>query len=71
MPPEPARGVVVDARADVYALGVTLVLLTTGALPGAAGPLRASTTALLLQARPDDRFDDMAAQAEALRALAV
>ena len=33
MAPEQGRGEPVDARADIHALGVTLIVLATGAFP--------------------------------------
>jgi len=39
MPPEQARGGIVDARADLYALGVTLFFLCTGGLPFEEGDI--------------------------------
>ena len=66
MAPEQARGETarIDARTDVYALGVTLYALLTGARPFARGSLLATLTAVLRDApRPPRELDPEIPQA--------
>ena len=43
MPVEQMHGLELDARTDIYALGMTLVVLATGSLPGRSQPLTSYT----------------------------
>jgi len=51
MPPEQARGEVVDARADVYAIGAVLYHLATGQAPYAA-PTATEVLAMVVEGPP-------------------
>lgn len=56
--PEQLRGLPVDARADIYALGCTAVALITGAPPGSSRPLPEAVRPVIdraLAADPDQR----------------
>ncbi|HEY0138938.1 MAG TPA: protein kinase, partial [Nannocystis sp.] len=55
MAPEQLSGTPVDARADVYALGLMLFEMVTGALPFAGGTPLASALARLTERPPDPR----------------
>lgn len=73
MPPEQARGGIIDARADQYAFCVTLCESICGGRPPPGEPLpplpRAIRTVLQrgLLAEPDDRFAEMRALLSRLR----
>lgn len=55
MAPEQVRGAAVDERADLYALGVMMYRLLTGALPFSGPTLLATATARLFHDPPDVR----------------
>jgi serine/threonine protein kinase len=65
MAPEQIRGTAVDARADLFALGVVLYELVTGVNPF-AGRDPASTIARILQAEPERLHDRAPAAAPAI-----
>ena len=65
MSPEQIRGTAVDARADLFALGVVLYELVTGVNPFAGGD-PASTIARILEAEPERLRDRAPANAPAV-----
>ena len=76
MAPEQYRGEAVDARADVYAVGVVLFRILSGAMPFAMSDYRDDVGVAIQQiveralaASPDDRFESARAMATAIAQL--
>ncbi len=65
MPPEQARGQVLDARADVYAIGTILYQMLTGSAPYVVSGLRQTAADIVRQvlAGPPKRIEDLAKDA--------